>query len=154
MVRQPLSLAGLRQLRQERLFDRIVHLHLPQRLTARAKAFTCSSSHSQKCCNQPVSVTQQCPGRGMQSTASFSMNNMEQRNFQEPDRGRFGTEEIPHGSARDRSTCGRCVVPDNPSDVARGLTENRARRVPSPRAVREHFPKCERRPIATRGASL
>jgi hypothetical protein len=85
---------------------------------------------------------------------SSSMNNKEHLNFQEPFRGRFGSEEIPHGCARDRSTCGICVVPDNPTDASRGLTENRARRVPSPRAVRGKFPKAEYGPLTTTGADL
>ena len=82
------------------------------------------------------------------------MNNQEQFNFQDPYRGRFGSEETPHGRARDRRTCGICVVPDNPSDTSRNLTKNRARRVPSPRAVREKFPQAERGQITTTGADL
>ena len=85
---------------------------------------------------------------------AVGMNNKEPVNFPDPSRGRFGNEEIPHGRARDRRTCGICVVPDNPNDVARSLTENRARRVPSPRAVRGKFPKAESRPITTTGAGL
>src|SRR5580693_4164558 len=85
---------------------------------------------------------------------SSSMNNKEHFNFQEPSRGRFGSEETLHGCARDRSTCGTCVVPDNPTDASRGLTESRARRVPSPRAVHAKFSKAERRPFTITGAHL
>ena len=82
------------------------------------------------------------------------MNNKEPFTFQEPYRGRFGSEETPHGSARERRSCGTRVVPDNPNDVARSLTKNRARRVPSPRAVRLKFPETQRGQFATTGANL
>jgi len=82
------------------------------------------------------------------------MNNKEYVNFQRTYRGRFGYEEFPHGRARDERTCGLCVVPDNPSDAARSLTKNRARRVPSPRSARDYFANSERGQITTPGADL
>ena len=69
----------------------------------------------------------------------------------QPDRGRLGTEDTPHGSARDGRTRGKCVAPDNPGDRTCNPTEGRARRAPSPRAVRDHFnPECE--PTTAEGA--
>ena len=67
------------------------------------------------------------------------------------DRGRLGTEEAPHGSARDSRTRGLFIAPDNPGDGTCNPTEPRARRVPSPRAVRVPFPSIEQ--IAAKGAS-
>lgn len=66
------------------------------------------------------------------------------------DRGRLGTEEAPHGRARDSRTCGLYVAPDNPGDGTCSPTEPRARRVPSPRAVPVPFPKIEQ--ITAKGA--
>ena len=60
---------------------------------------------------------------------------------QQPDRGRLGTEETLHGCARDSRARGESVAPINPGDGTCNLTEIRARRVPSPRAVRDPFPE-------------
>ena len=69
----------------------------------------------------------------------------------QPDRGRLGTEETPHGRARDSRTRGIYVAPDNLGDRTCNPTETRARRVPSPRAVRVPFPRIE--PMTAKEAS-
>jgi hypothetical protein len=55
-------------------------------------------------------------------------------------RGQLGTEEILDGCARDSRACGNCVARHNPDDGTCNPTATRARRAPSPRAVRGQFP--------------
>src|SRR6266850_1786509 len=59
---------------------------------------------------------------------------------EQPDRGRLGSEATLRGRARDSRTCGESVAAINPGDGTCNLTEVRAHRVPSSRAVRDPFP--------------
>jgi hypothetical protein len=122
------------------------HIDWLRRKSRHTKVITPCSPRHEVCTVKDVSMSYERPmsparpleidQRVVPLTSLPSMTQDEQ-----PDRGRFGTEETPHGCARDSRACGESVAPINPVDGTCNLTEIRARRVPSPRAVRDPFPE-------------